>query len=59
MLEALNSKFKDKEDALQYYTALYHGADYFITRNTKDYKHKTIALPVFSPQEFMKSFTLN
>ena len=53
-LLALDSPFKDKEDALQYYTALHAKADYFITRNTKDYKHKKNNLPVFSPDEFMK-----
>ncbi|MFC4875083.1 type II toxin-antitoxin system VapC family toxin [Negadavirga shengliensis] len=52
MMEALASNFKDKEDALQYYTALHHGADYFITRNTKDYKRSSPLLPVFTPSEF-------
>ena len=55
MLEALHSKFKDKEDALQYYTALYHGADYFLTRNIKDYKYKTGNLQVLHPKEFNRS----
>lgn len=39
MIKAVSSSFKDKEEALQYYTALDHGADYFITRNVSDYKH--------------------
>lgn len=54
-LSALNSAFKDKEDALQYHTALYSEVDYFITRNLKDYK-KFIApnLPVYLPNEFFK-----
>jgi predicted nucleic acid-binding protein len=59
ILEALRSKFKDKEDALQYYTALRHGADYFITRNTRDYKFKTGNLPVSTPEEFIKAFGSN
>jgi predicted nucleic acid-binding protein len=29
---------KDTEDALQVACAIRHGADYFITRNTKHYK---------------------
>ena len=53
-LLALQSAFKDKEDALQYYTALHAKADYFITRNIKDYKHKNTSLPVYSPDEFFK-----
>ncbi len=42
MTEAISSRFKDKEDTLQYYTALNHGADYFITRNISDYKHSSM-----------------
>jgi len=55
MLQAISSPFKDKEDALQYYTALNHGADYFITRNISDYKKASKRLPVMSPAEFMQS----
>ncbi len=51
--EAISSPFKDKEDALQYYTALHHGADYFITRNISDYKHISKRLPVMTPKEFI------
>ncbi len=54
ILLSLHSPFKDKEDALQYYTALRAGADYFITRNKKDYKHRLVSLPVYSPAEFIK-----
>ena len=53
-LLALQSAFKDKEDALQYYTALHAKADYFITRNIKDYKHKNPSLPVYLPDVFFK-----
>ena len=53
-LLALKSNFKDKEDALQYYTGLQVNADYFITRNIKDYKHTSHSLPVYSPDEFLK-----
>lgn len=55
MLTAVNSSFKDKEDALQYFTAQYHGADYFITRNIKDFKPYVEFLPVMTPKEFMNS----
>jgi len=53
MIEAISSQFKDKEDALQYYTALNHGTDYFITRNFTDYKHQSKILPVLTPKQFM------
>jgi predicted nucleic acid-binding protein len=52
-LAALRSAFKDKEDALQYHTAIHSGADYFITRNIKDYKQRSSELPVFTPAEFL------
>ena len=52
MTQAISSPFKEKEDALQYYTALDHGADYFITRNVSDYKHLSDRLPVMRPKEF-------
>ena len=51
---ALMSGFKDFEDALQYYTATNFGKiDVLITRNTKDFKHSTIA--VMEPNLFLKS----
>lgn len=56
-LLALLSPFKDKEDALQYYTALHAKTDYFITRNIKDYKHKNPSLPVYLPDDFFKEVT--
>ncbi len=52
---AINSHFADKEDAVQYYTALQQPElDYFITRNMKDYKHQSSQLPVISPQQLLK-----
>ena len=55
MLQALTSPFKDKEDALQYYTAQHHEADYFITRKVNDYKPNVEFLLVMTPKEFMDS----
>ncbi|SDC71596.1 PIN domain-containing protein [Algoriphagus faecimaris] len=49
--KSLNSNFKDKEDGLQYYTALAHNMDFFITRNKKDFKGD-IQIPVYTPKEF-------
>jgi len=54
MKKAISSPFTDKEDALQYYTALEYGADYFITRNIKDYKHQSKTLPVHTPAQFIQ-----
>ncbi len=55
MLQSISSPFKDKEDALQYYTALNHGADYFITRNIPDFRRSSVRLPVMTPADFMES----
>ncbi|HBG40814.1 MAG TPA: twitching motility protein PilT [Porphyromonadaceae bacterium] len=43
--KAINSNFKDFEDALQYYSAIASGCDLIITRNEKDFKDALI--PVF------------
>lgn len=55
VLLALASSFSDKEVALQYFAALHHGADYFLTRNVKDYKNALKNLPVFTPRQFLNS----
>ncbi len=59
ILDALNSAFKDKEDAVQYFTARHFGADYFVTRNVKDYKEASKLLPVLTPELFNTSFSKN
>ena len=41
---ALESNFKDFEDAVQYYTAENEGCNYIITRNLKDYKNSKISI---------------
>jgi hypothetical protein len=51
MIEGLASNISDKEDALQYYTALHHGVDYFVTRNIHDYITALGSLPVSTPEE--------
>ena len=49
---ALNSSFKDMEDAMQYFSALKNAnIDAILTRNTKDYKKS--AIPVFLPSEWL------
>ena len=50
---AIDSKFKDFEDALQYYTALKHRCNYIITRNIKDYKSSGI--PVLTAEQLLKT----
>ncbi len=51
--KALNSKFADFEDALQYFGALDSDCDILITRNAKDFRHS--ALPVLSAEEYLES----
>jgi predicted nucleic acid-binding protein len=51
--KALESEFKDFEDAVQYFTAMENNMDCIITRNVNDYK-KSI-LPVYTPTELIKN----
>ena len=50
---ALQSVFKDFEDAIQYYTAVQHNIPLFLTRNLKDYKKAEI--PVMTAEDFLKT----
>jgi len=50
---SLKSKFKDFEDALQFYSALSIKADLIVTRDVKDFVPSTI--PVQSPLQFLKT----
>jgi predicted nucleic acid-binding protein len=54
-VSALHSRMIDIEDALQYYTALHHKLDYFISRDKGLQKEAIPILPVYSPEEFLKS----
>lgn len=57
-ITALHSKIKDIEDALQYYTAIHHKVDIFISRD-KDLQRAAIpTLPVYAPDEFLKELEL-
>jgi predicted nucleic acid-binding protein len=49
---ALNSDFKDFEDAIQYYCAIENGINILITRNLKDFK--PVRIPVLTAEEFVK-----
>jgi len=50
---ALNSEFRDFEDAIQYFTAIENDQDLIITRNQPDIKESKI--PVMTAGEFIKS----
>lgn len=53
IVEALNSEFKDFEDALQNYSAEQNKEiDIIITRNTKDYKNSSLG--VMTPDSYLK-----
>ena len=56
-LNALNSGWKDFEDAVQYSVAKKLGAKYIITRNQKDYLKSDIQ--VVSPNEFTELMQSN
>jgi len=49
---ALDSDFKDFEDAIQYNTAIENGINIIITRNLKDFK--TAKIPVLTAKDFIK-----
>ena len=50
---ALNSEFRDFEDAIQYYTAIENEQELIITRNQSDFKDSKI--PIMNAGEFIKS----
>lgn len=56
LLNAIQSPFKDKEDACQYFTAIHNQMDHFITRNKKDYEPYKSVLPIYTPSEFLQIF---
>ena len=50
-LQAYRSNFRDKEDAVNYFTARSAGAENIITRNKKDFNHSEI--PVLTAGEYL------
>ena len=52
--KALNSEFRDFEDAIQHFCALENNVDCIITRNVKDYV--TSLIPVYYPSDFLREF---
>ena len=58
IIQALNSNFKDFEDALQNYAAELNGEiDVIVTRNTKDFKNSSLA--VMTPDSFISLLKKN
>jgi hypothetical protein len=52
LVQALLSTMKDKEDAMQAYSALHNSRiSAIITRNTSDYKNSP--LPTFNPEDYL------
>ena len=55
-LIALHSKIDDIEDALQYYTAIQHKIDFFLSRDKQLQKSAIASLPVCNMEEFLKMY---
>ena len=54
--QALKSTMIDVEDSLQYYSAMHHNLDYFISRNVPLKKFALPQLPVINPKDFIAHF---
>lgn len=57
VLNALHSRITNKEDALQYYTAVHHRLDYFISRDKQLQKQGIPVLPVCTPGELLSEIS--
>jgi len=55
-LIALHSKIDDIEDALQYYTAIQHKLDSFLSRDKELLQSSIPSLPVYNMEEFLKMY---
>jgi predicted nucleic acid-binding protein len=53
VLQALDSKFGDFEDALQHYAALSENVKTIVTRNVKDFRNSELA--VLTPDQYLSS----
>lgn len=51
--KAINSDFKDFEDAMQYFSALASNCDLIVTRNEKDFKNAMI--PVMNGESYLET----
>jgi predicted nucleic acid-binding protein len=59
VLVALHSKMNDIEDALQYYTAIHHRLDYFISGDKQLKKDCIPTLPVLTLKTFLGEINAN
>jgi len=50
---ALQSDWKDLEDALQYFCAIQAGCEYLITRNVQDFHPDPDQIKIRTPEEFL------
>jgi predicted nucleic acid-binding protein len=58
IIKALNSSFKDFEDALQNFTAEISGeVDIIITRNIKDFKNSSLG--ILTPENYLKTLIIS
>ncbi len=55
IIQALESKIADIEDAIQYHTGLYHQLDAFVSRDRSLQRAAISSLPVCSPTEFLRN----
>lgn len=55
-VNALHSKISDIEDALQYYAAVHHKLDYFISWDKQLQKQDIPILRVLTPETFLKEW---
>lgn len=51
--KAINSDFKDFEDAMQYFSAIATNCDLIVTRNEKDFKNALI--PVMNAESYLQT----
>lgn len=51
---ALHSTIDDAEDAIQYYTALFHKLDFFVSNDRKFKKQSFSSLPILNYSELIK-----
>jgi predicted nucleic acid-binding protein len=56
VLLALNSQIRDIEDSLQYYSAIYHKANYFVSMDKQLRRYSLPNLPVLMPRELLDIF---
>lgn len=54
-LNSFNSDFKDKEDGIQYFTAMDNRMDFFVTRDKNGFKSAPEKIQILTPKEFFSN----